>query len=113
MDKLNNFEISILERLLNLCPSIRIHIPFLRVMNRENTGVGMYVNFTYVDFDTHIEKLEKLDGSISSNETILIPKLKHGLGYEVDVSNGRIKFIELVTYGESWDGDFSGYSFSP
>jgi hypothetical protein len=30
--------------------------------------------------------------------------LQYGLGYEVNIMKGKIKFIELFTYGEEWDG---------
>jgi hypothetical protein len=45
--------------------------------------------------------------SVSTNEVIQIDGLKYGLTYEVDISDEKIKFIELVTNGEDWDGKVS------
>jgi hypothetical protein len=45
MEKLNQFEIAILEKLSADHPVIKKHIPFLTAKEREITGVGMYVHF--------------------------------------------------------------------
>jgi hypothetical protein len=79
-------------------------------LNRENTGVGMYVNFCYSD--AKIKPLNLPDTSISTNENIAIKGLRYGLGYEVDISKGRINFIEFITYGEQWNGIVSDFTFS-
>ncbi len=111
MEKLNDLEITLLERISLKYPSIKKHIPFLEVSGREFTGVGMYVNFCYTKSIDDIPKLEISDGSLSTNENINIDGLKYGLGYEVDITNGMIKFIELITYGEEWNGEFRDYKF--
>jgi hypothetical protein len=30
--------------------------------------------------------------------------LKFGFSYDIDVRDGKLKFIELVTHGEEWNG---------
>lgn len=45
MHELNKLEYSILDRLSTKYPLIKDHIPFLKIYSRENTGVGMYINF--------------------------------------------------------------------
>ncbi|WP_020404498.1 hypothetical protein [Gracilimonas tropica] len=104
MDKLNKLELAILERLSNKYPLIKNHIPFLKVESRENTGVGMYINITYCIEAGKTLDLEIEDGSLGSDESVQMNGLKHGLAYEVDVKKGRLNFIELVSYGEEWDG---------
>ncbi|MBK8909918.1 MAG: hypothetical protein IPM61_01175 [Chlorobi bacterium] len=112
MEELNELEKAILSKLSVKYPAIQEHMPFLRVLNREITGVGMYVNFCYVkDPQVSIPCLEISDGCISTNENIEIQGLKYGIGYEVDVSDGKIKFIEFITYGEEWDGVIKDYRF--
>lgn len=111
MENLNKIELIILEKLSIEYPTIKNHIPCLRVLSREKTGVGMYVNFCYTDTKS-IEKLDINDGVISTNENIAIDNLENGLGYEVDITDGLIKFIEFITYGEIWDGEFQGAIFS-
>lgn len=112
MLKLNKLEKSILDRLATKYPNIIFHMPYLEVVSREITGVGMYINFTY---SKPIEKSLNLGAkniSISTNESIELEGLKFGLCYEVDVSEDKIKFIELVTYGEEWDGNIlDNFSF--
>ncbi len=107
MEKLNKLEKSILERLAIKYPNIKLHIPFLEVQSRESTGVGMYINFSYHKPIEKMLDLEIDNASISTNETIEIEGLKYGLGYEVDVTDSKIKFIELITYGEEWNGNIS------
>jgi len=107
MEKLNKLEKSILERLATKYPNIKFQIPSLEVQSREITGVGMYINLSYRNPIGKMLDLEIDNASISTNETIEIEGLKYGLGYEVDVTDGKLKFIELVTYGEEWDGNIS------
>ena len=107
MKELNKLEISILERLAIEFPFIKGHLPFLKVDNREITGVGMYVNFIYDNPNNKSLYIGVENSVVSTNEIIEIDGLEYGLGYEVDITDGKIKFIELVTYGEEWDGVIS------
>jgi hypothetical protein len=58
-----------------------------------------------------LEPIHPENASISTNEIIEIDGLKFGLGYEVDVSEGKLRFIELITYGEGWDGNIGNFRF--
>lgn len=109
MNNLNKLEISILEKLSKEYPDLKSHIPFIKVLDREITGVGMYVNFYYTN--NLISNLEVINASLSTNENIEVENLEFGLGYEVDISDGKVKFIEFITYGEEWDGNFVNYRF--
>lgn len=113
MENLNELEVLILNKLSLRYPAISYHIPFLRVSSREFTGVGMYVNFCYIETNQNIPIIEIDNGSISTNELIMTKGLKNGLGYEVDILNGFINFIEFVSNGEEWDGSFKEYRFEP
>jgi len=104
MQELNKLEQAIFERLAIEYPFIKEHIPFLKVENRENTGVGMYVNFIYDNPNNKELNVEIENSVLSTNETIELDGLSYGLSYEVDITDGKVKFIELVTYGEEWDG---------
>lgn len=66
----------------------------------------MYVNF---GCSRSIENLKITDTAISTNEKIEIEGLIYGLGYEVDISEGKIKFIEFITYGENWNGSIGNF----
>ena len=114
MQELNTLEFSILEKLSVKYHFIKEHIPFLKVNSRENTGAGMYVNLIYntpTDKELHFGEQ---NSAISTNEIIEIASLKYGLGYEVDIAEGEVKFIELFTYGEEWDGIIPiNFTFTP
>ncbi len=58
MDKLNEFELQILERTATIYPSLQQHLPYLIVSKRDVTGVGMYVHFIYKE---EIEKIGLLE----------------------------------------------------
>lgn len=111
MDSINEFEHSLLMRLATHYPSVEQHIPYIRITSRTATGVGMYVDMSYVKTGGPIPDLGIVDGAISTNERIAIPGLEYGLGYEVDITDGRLTFIEIYTYGEGWDGNLEGYRF--
>ena len=111
MRNLNNFELVILEKLANLYPAIKSHIPFLQVEGIEITGVGMYVNFKYKIDGKHLELIAVNDGELSvEGHKIEIKNLKYGLCDVIAVKDGLIAYIELVTYGELWDGDTTGFT---
>lgn len=89
---------------------IKSHLPFLRVKSRENTGVGIYVNFEYVPGGELI--IPDIDDiALSSDKTLELEGLKYGLNYELNITKGKIDFLELVTNGESWDGGFGKFQF--
>jgi hypothetical protein len=111
MENLNDLELKILEKVAENHPAIKNHIPFLRVLNRECTGVGMYVNFTYCNENLILDPIEPLNTVLGTNERIGLPSLKYGLCFVLDINEGKIVFIELVTYGEDWDGSTLNYYF--
>ena len=105
MENLNSFELSVLERLSNEYPTIKYHLPFLRVLSRETTGVGVFVYFCYAETSDDIPDLDIDERGISINEAIEIPGLIHGLIYVVFITDGKLDFLELVTLDEPWDGN--------
>ncbi len=111
MDDLNKLERVVLQQLSEKYPAIKSHIPHLKVKDRQNTGVGMFVNFFFATPDGILSGLDMEDCAISTNDNIRIEGLEHGLGYEVDITKGRINFIEFITYGEGWDGSSKNFSF--
>lgn len=107
MEELNRLEKSILNRLSKKYPSLIFHIPYLKVQSRELTGVGMYINLLYSNSIDQELDLDIKNTSISTNEIIELDGLKYGLCFELDISDGKLNFIELVTIGEEWDGNVS------
>lgn len=88
-----------------------LHIPFVRILKRENTGVGLYVNFIYETGIANLDPIIPSNSAISTNELIKMEPLIRGLGYELNITNGKIDFLELVTYDEEWNGAINSFSF--
>ncbi|SFH84302.1 hypothetical protein [Halpernia frigidisoli] len=106
MNELNALELKLLDGLIKKYPKLKFHLDFLKVSERKITGVGLYVNFEYVNPKIDFEDINVL---FSNEENIEIQKLKHGIGYVIDVTDGKILYIEFITYGENWDGKFDEY----
>ncbi|MCC9044162.1 hypothetical protein LNQ81_15935 [Myroides sp. M-43] len=100
---MNEFELAVLNSLAKDYPFLKEHIPYLRIKNREITGVGMYVNFVYSQ-EIKISNRDFYNVSLSTNENIEVESLEYGLGFELDITDGKVNFIEFITYGENWDG---------
>jgi len=80
--------------------AIEDHLPFLSVRSRDLTGVGMYV---YFEDDSPSEILSddlSLESIFSSLHILEMESLRYGLGYALSAENGRLKFLELFTYGD-------------
>jgi len=110
MEELNKLELAVLHSLVKQYPSLKEHIPYLKVRDREITGVGMYVSFIYSEFEDVIKNIEIISASLSTDENIEIEGLEFGLGFEVDITDGKINFIEFINYGEDWDGSFTEFN---
>jgi hypothetical protein len=104
---LNNLEKSILTEIAKVYPELTAHIPALKVKSREITGVGMYVNFEYSGDPNFLPRINH--GMLSVNKTVHLDNLKYGLGCVLDILNGKVNFIELFTYDESWDGTYKTF----
>jgi hypothetical protein len=72
----------------------------LSVTKRENSGAGRY---TYLEDAHHQPLVDGLYGVDYSE--VDMEGVHNGLGWVVDVSNGRLLYIEIFTIGNySWDG---------
>lgn len=111
---LNQFELAIISEIVNSnekrYPFLRDHFPFLKVKSREKTGVGMFINFEYSPVGELLVS-DKDDLALSSDKVLELDVLKYGLNYELNITKGKIDFLELVTNGESWDGSFGEFKF--
>ncbi len=107
MNELNTLEITLLNGLVEKYPSLKSHIDNLKVSERKSTGTGLIVSFEYVNSEIGNEDINAL---FSNEENIQIKKLKRGLSYVIDITAGRIEYIEFSTYEEKWDGVFGEYT---
>ncbi|UQB69139.1 hypothetical protein [Epilithonimonas zeae] len=106
MDELNELELILVDNLTIKYPSLKPHLPFLKVKERKLNKDSLIVNLIYSDFSGDFDDINAL---FSNGENIEIKGLKDGLSYVVDVSNGEITSIEFNTYNEKWDGIFGDY----
>lgn len=97
--QLNTLEEALLEAIIEEnsidYPFLKDHYQLLSVSSRKNTGVGIYTNFEY----SKELKEEGVNVIISSNKTLTFEGLENELTYVLDISNGKITFMEIVTNG--------------
>lgn len=108
MEQLNDLESTLLNNLIQKYPSLTTHLPFLKVIDRKLTKTGMTVNFEYTNSLEELD-FEDINALFSDGENIEVKSLKQGLGYVIDVTDGKISYLEFVTYGENWNGKFDDY----
>lgn len=106
MTALNELEIILLNKLFHKYPGLQKHLPFLKVSERVLTKGGMIVHLMYENFNSPLDDINAL---FSDEENIETSNLKNGLVYVIDVTDGEIKFIELMTYNEPWNGSLDNY----
>lgn len=106
MEEINELEATLLNGLTEKYPALTSHISHLKVSKRQISGFSLYVYFSYIDFNQEPEMINSL---FSNGEKIMIPALKDGLSYVIDVTAGMIEHIEFSTYKEKWDGTFGEY----
>ena len=100
MNKLNNIEIELLQAIIkdneNNYPFLEIHFPYIYVKSREYSGVVIYVNFEYSKYF----EFNDLNVLITSSKCLTVDILENELSYVLNITNGRIDFLEIVTNGE-------------
>ncbi len=108
MEQLNNLESTLLIGLVEKYPSLNSHVPYLNIKARTMTKSGLIVDFEYA---ANAEELilDDINALFSNGENIEVKGLKQGLGYVIDVTDGKISYLELVTYGENCNGKLEEY----
>lgn len=106
---LNELEISLLETFVLSFPFFKTHLSKLNVIEREATGVGMFIRFSYLNLDGITFEDQYKNTGLASNHNIQLNNLEFGLAYEIGITDSKIDFIELVTYGEDWDGTYNAF----
>lgn len=107
MDQLTTLESTLLNNLFEKYPTLKSHISYLNVKDREITKTGMTVNLEYTNA-TELD-FEDINALFSAGENIEIKSLKQGLSYVIDITDGQILYIEFTTYGENWNGQIGDY----
>ncbi|VTS07674.1 Putative integron gene cassette protein OS=uncultured bacterium PE=4 SV=1 [Tuwongella immobilis] len=108
------FEIDVLHAILDpqreKYPLLHAQIPYLIVSKRELTGVGGYTYFRFDPASEPPEPESSIDLVLTANKMAEMDSPPSGLGFALDVTEGKINFLEFVTYGEEqWDGNVDRY----
>jgi hypothetical protein len=100
MNKINDFENAILLAILDdnsiRFPFLKDHYPYLYVASRELTGVGLYSNFGYLENNL---TPNDTNANLGSHKRFIVKGFENELSYELNITHGKINFLELVTNG--------------
>lgn len=90
--------------------SLVAQVPYLRVRKRELTPAGGYVYFDLPAEHSDLVDTESPNVVLTPNKMIETDHPPSGMGFALDVTDGRINFLELFTYGdEEWNGAVGCY----
>ena len=104
MEALNEFETAILAKLSAEEPLLKRHIPHLTVSARERKGdSGVIIRFAYQPGSDKLDYIKK--ANLSTTGYLKMEGLEDGLIDSLKITEGRVDFLELVTYAEPWDGE--------
>ena len=80
-----------------------------KVVSREYTGSGLYVNLHTSENESKCERVSSPVGNIFGD----CSQLENGFGATLFLDEGIISFLEFYTYGESWPNIITGYTLTP
>lgn len=92
------------------CPDekLRRQLDAISVRSREETGVGMFVEFEVPSEVASDNRTRQVFSNLSGE----MPELKHGFGGVLYVENGLLSALEFFTYDESWPKQPKQYQLS-
>jgi hypothetical protein len=105
----NQLERALLEAFARAEPNEADLVHGVRVTGREFTGVGCFIMLaggpTNVELQTRVVGLPVVVEALG---------LKHGLGASVTIGDGRLEFLEVVSFGgESWGPELETFVVWP
>lgn len=108
---MNNIETAIIDEIIkdnsDNFAFLQEQIPFLLVKNREYTGVGIYTNFSH---SKHFDKND-VNTLLTGSKKLKEVSLKYEINYVLDITDGIINYLEIVTNGEDWKSMNSDVAF--
>lgn len=113
-DRLTDVERRLVEEIVRqhtqAYPSLTDQLDRLRVVSREPTGVGVYINFSVLGAVLN----ETINVQLGFDGKIEIDGVPWGLGCVMLVKAGRIYYLELFTYpDDTWDGNLDNARIIP
>jgi len=115
MTELSEFELlllnTIIENNAKKFQYLSEHLDFVRIESTKATVTGLYLSFAYLKEFLQEEEFE--NGLLSAEHKLSAPGLKNDLTYCLDVTNGKMDFLEIVTNEkETWDGNLENCSLN-
>jgi hypothetical protein len=115
MSELKEFELLLLKTIIKdnseKFQYLSEHLDFIRVETAKATDTGLYITFAYLKEFQKEEEFE--NGLLSAEPKLTAPNLKNELTYCLDITNGKIDFLEIVSNEkENWDGDLENCSLN-
>jgi hypothetical protein len=105
----DQLEATVLEALGRQEPALAHLWQCLAVSDREHTGVGRFTTFVPGPTDPSVP-----DQIVGLSAVIEAPGLEHGIGASVTIAQGRVEFLELVSFGgETWGPELEGFAARP
>ena len=107
MDEIKEIELLLLKSIINnnlgKFSFLLEHLNFIKIKSRVANGISLLVNFEYLkDFPEE----EFTNGLISADLKLTTASLKNELTYCLDITSGKMDFLEIVTNGnEIWNGN--------
>ena len=107
--ELRKFERNALEAILKVdAPEYQEHIQYLLVEKRENTGVGLYVDFSYMDNKLLFSSEKRTLGKTIFAE---IEGLEHGAGFMLYIDEGKITLLEAFCHADNtWPDEIENFA---
>lgn len=114
MTELKNFELLLLKAIIKNNSEkfnyLSDHLDFIRVETTQTTNTGLHINLVYLK---EFQEEEFENGLLSAELKLTAPNLKNELTYCLDVTNGKMDFLEIVTNEkENWDCDLESCSLN-
>jgi hypothetical protein len=113
INEINKFERAALEAILKTyAPEYEDHVQYLLVEKRENTGVGLYVDFSYRDNKLSFFSEKRTLGQTSESAVRAeIEGLEHGAGFVLYIDEGKITMLEVFCQGDNnWPDEILNFS---
>lgn len=112
MDELNEFERAVLNALLSGDGStlkvLREQARVARLVSRESTGVGIFLNFEVPTSAPSLSERDFAFGDVFAE----IEGLRHGAGFVLFVTDGRLSMLEGYSYAEPWPASVTNFKLS-
>lgn len=101
---MNPLETAVISALIVQEPRLSIPLESLVVSGREFTGAGCITSFLRTT-----DPLPMSQGPVGLDGRIEIPGVVDDLGASIHVEDGRILFLEIVSFTGDWDGSHAGF----